>query len=53
MKVPGMFFETAHGMRPAPLTHNPFNALVCPRPIGWISTIDAAGVIQKATVENV
>ncbi len=38
-----MYFETAAGMRPAPLVHNPFNALVMPRPIGWISTIDAAG----------
>lgn len=38
-----MFFETAQGMRPAPLIHNPFNAIVCPRPIGWISTVDAAG----------
>lgn len=38
-----MFFETAAGMRPAPLKHNPFNALVMPRPIGWISTIDAQG----------
>ncbi len=38
-----MFFETAQGMRPAPLRHNPLNALVMPRPIGWISTVDAAG----------
>jgi flavin reductase (DIM6/NTAB) family NADH-FMN oxidoreductase RutF len=38
-----MYFETAAGMRPAPLTHNPFNALVMPRPIGWISTVDGKG----------
>ena len=38
-----MFIDTAAGMRPAPLKHNPFNALVMPRPIGWISTIDAQG----------
>lgn len=38
-----MFFKTADGMRPAPLTHNPLNALVCPRPIAWVSTIDAQG----------
>jgi len=25
------------------LPHNPFNALIVPRPIGWISTRDAAG----------
>lgn len=26
-----------------PLPHNPFKALVAPRPIGWISSIDSAG----------
>ncbi len=25
------------------LAHNPFKALISPRPIGWISTVDAAG----------
>jgi len=29
--------------RPATLKHNPFKALVVPRPIGWIGSIDAAG----------
>jgi len=43
-----MYFETAQGLRPAPLTHNPMNALVMPRPIGWISTIDAQGVVNLA-----
>ncbi|SLN50236.1 Flavin reductase like domain protein [Aquimixticola soesokkakensis] len=35
-----MFYTpaTGHG-----LAHNPFNAIVSPRPIGWISTRDAAG----------
>jgi len=35
-----MFYcpEDGHG-----LPHNPFNAIVTPRPIGWISTRDAAG----------
>ncbi len=35
-----MFYrpEEGHG-----LPHNPFNALVTPRPIGWISTRDADG----------
>jgi flavin reductase (DIM6/NTAB) family NADH-FMN oxidoreductase RutF len=35
-----MFYRTdeAHG-----LSHDPFNAIVVPRPIGWISTLDAAG----------
>lgn len=40
-----MFYETSgpHGLR-----HNPFNALVAPRPIGWISSIDAAGHVNLA-----
>jgi flavin reductase (DIM6/NTAB) family NADH-FMN oxidoreductase RutF len=35
-----MFYrpEDGHG-----LPHNPFNAVVTPRPIGWISTRDSAG----------
>jgi flavin reductase (DIM6/NTAB) family NADH-FMN oxidoreductase RutF len=43
-----MFFATADGMRPAPLSHNPFNALVMPRPIAWISTVDAHGTANLA-----
>lgn len=41
-----MHYEPAknnHGM-----AHNPFNALVSPRPIGWISTISASGVVNLA-----
>ena len=30
------------------LPHRPFNALVVPRPIGWISTISKAGVVNLA-----
>jgi flavin reductase (DIM6/NTAB) family NADH-FMN oxidoreductase RutF len=30
------------------LTHDPFNAIVGPRPIGWISTRSAAGAINLA-----
>ena len=35
-----MYYRTdeAHGLR-----HDPFNAIVVPRPIGWISTLDAVG----------
>ena len=35
-----MFYrpEDGHGLK-----HNPFNAVVTPRPIGWISTRDASG----------
>ena len=32
-----------HGMQ-----HNPFKALVAPRPIGWISTVSKAGVLNLA-----
>jgi flavin reductase (DIM6/NTAB) family NADH-FMN oxidoreductase RutF len=35
-----MFYETR--TRP-PLPFDPFKAIVAPRPIGWISTVDAAG----------
>lgn len=41
-----MYYEPQknnHGM-----AHNPFNALVSPRPIGWISTLSAAGVVNLA-----
>jgi flavin reductase (DIM6/NTAB) family NADH-FMN oxidoreductase RutF len=30
------------------LTHDPFNAIVGPRPIGWISTRSAAGAVNLA-----
>jgi flavin reductase (DIM6/NTAB) family NADH-FMN oxidoreductase RutF len=32
-----------HGLR-----HEPFNAIVGPRPIGWVSTVDAAGAVNLA-----
>ena len=40
-----MFYrpEEGHG-----LPHNPFNAIVSPRPIGWISTQDTAGARNLA-----
>jgi flavin reductase (DIM6/NTAB) family NADH-FMN oxidoreductase RutF len=43
-----MFFETASGLRPAPFKHSVYNALVVPRPIGWISTVSLEGVINLA-----
>ena len=36
------------GYREAGLDHNPFNALIVPRPIGWISTVSAAGIPNLA-----
>jgi flavin reductase (DIM6/NTAB) family NADH-FMN oxidoreductase RutF len=41
-----VFYETTankHGLR-----HDPFKALVVPRPIGWISTVSAAGICNIA-----
>lgn len=36
-----MFYRP--GIDPHDLAHNPFKALVAPRPIGWISTLDSEG----------
>ncbi len=41
-----MFFRP--GVDPHGLAHNPFKALVAPRPIGWISTQDGAGRVNLA-----
>lgn len=38
-----MFYDPRLDLRPEPLSHNPLNALVAPRPIGWIATVSAAG----------
>ena len=41
-----MHYDTAkrdHG-----LPHDPFKALVVPRPIGWVSTIGKDGVVNLA-----
>ncbi len=40
-----MFYRTeeGHGLR-----HNPFKSLVVPRPIGWITTLSAEGVVNLA-----
>lgn len=40
-----MFFRTD---QPHGLPHGPFNALVAPRPIGWISTLGKNGVANLA-----
>jgi len=39
------FYEPANGHR---LPHDPFNALVAPRPIGWISTKSRDGALNLA-----
>jgi len=33
---------------PCPLPFNPLKAIIAPRPIGWISTVDANGVVNLA-----
>ena len=39
-----MFFDPREvGMKPPPFKHTVYTALVVPRPIGWISTLDADG----------
>ena len=40
-----MFYEPKEG---SGLPHNPLNAIVVPRPIGWISTLSAEGVPNLA-----
>ena len=39
------YYEPSHGHG---LTHDPFNAIVGPRPIGWISSVSGAGVRNLA-----
>jgi len=39
------FYEPKNGHR---LPHDPFKAIVAPRPIGWISSIDAEGRVNLA-----
>lgn len=42
---PQYFYEPAQGHG---LPHDPFNAIVGPRPIGWISTRAASGILNLA-----
>ena len=44
-----MFFNPLEsGMKPEPFKHTVYNALVVPRPIGWISTLSSDGVVNLA-----
>jgi len=43
-----MHYDPRDNLAPPPLTSNPLNALVAPRPIGWITTIDSAGQVNLA-----
>ena len=42
-----MFYEPDKRDR-AVLRHDPFKAIIAPRPIGWISTVDAEGALNLA-----
>ncbi|MGZ4167085.1 MAG: flavin reductase family protein [Solirubrobacteraceae bacterium] len=42
-----MFYEAGRH-RDAGLAHDPFKALVTPRPIGWVSTMSAEGLVNLA-----
>lgn len=41
-----MFYRP--GLEPHGLPHDPFKAIVTPRPIGWISTVDVEGRVNLA-----
>ena len=43
-----MFYDPRQDLKPAPLKHNPINALIAPRPIGWIATQAKDGSINLA-----
>ena len=44
-----MFFDPGEvGMKPEPFQYTVYNALVVPRPIGWISTLSTEGVVNLA-----
>jgi flavin reductase (DIM6/NTAB) family NADH-FMN oxidoreductase RutF len=43
-----MFIDPAENPKPAPLKFSPFKALVVPRPIGWITSQSADGVLNLA-----
>jgi flavin reductase (DIM6/NTAB) family NADH-FMN oxidoreductase RutF len=38
-----MYYDPRIDLKPSPLNFNPLNALVGPRPIGWIATVDREG----------
>jgi flavin reductase (DIM6/NTAB) family NADH-FMN oxidoreductase RutF len=43
-----VFYTIEEGPRARGLRHNPINALVAPRPIGWVSTVDLLGRVNLA-----
>jgi len=43
-----MHYDPRIDLKPAPLRFNPLNALVAPRPIGWITSMDREGRVNLA-----
>ena len=43
-----MYFDPNDGMKPPPFKHTVYNALVVPRPIGWISSVNEVGIVNLA-----
>ena len=43
-----MHYDPRIDLKPAPLRFNPLNALVAPRPIGWITSMSSNGAINLA-----
>ena len=43
-----LFFDPRTSERPGELAHNPFPALVAPRPIAWISSVGRTGQVNLA-----
>jgi flavin reductase (DIM6/NTAB) family NADH-FMN oxidoreductase RutF len=41
-----MFYDTRDNSRPLP--HDPFKAIITPRPIGWITSVSAKGEVNLA-----
>ncbi|HEY7622666.1 MAG TPA: flavin reductase family protein [Solirubrobacteraceae bacterium] len=45
---PAMLFYEPHERDKALLPHDPFKAVIAPRPIGWVSTLSADGAVNLA-----
>lgn len=43
-----LFFDPRTAERPSELAHNPFPALVAPRPIAWVSSVGRGGEVNLA-----
>jgi flavin reductase (DIM6/NTAB) family NADH-FMN oxidoreductase RutF len=46
--IPGVLFYEPHRRDRSALPHDPFKALVAPRPVGWISTRGPGGAVNLA-----